>query len=140
MDSRIERIMDVGLRLVGEFMETGMVHTKANPVNNQYHLVFAKVWQDDQFNACLYDFSVSSHPLLIFGPRIYESRLKGADAEYWEPLVNTAYHAFGVIKGIENVTGMLNKGERLAPPVKPTPPPVRVIKNEQVIAGKLSDK
>lgn len=141
MDSPLRQIMEIGNKLVDEFMLTQQLRTKANPINSQYHLVFASVRCDGQVNACLYDFSKSSHPLLVFGQNTYEPRLKESDAEYWLPLVQEAYNKFQVVKDVDDIIAMASKGNSLSiRPVKPTPPPVRVIKNEKVISGKLSDK
>lgn len=149
MDNLIKQIMETGQKLVDEFMATSKNQTRSAMINDQYHLVFTKVFADNDWNACLYDFNWSSHPLLVFGPDVYDPRLKGSDAAYWTPLVSLAYKQFQVIRLLDDQWNVILKGRRfgeravdntLIPPVKPTEPPVRVIKNEKVISGGLKEE
>ena len=149
MDNLINQIMEVGRKLVAEFEATSKSQTKANMINEQYHLVFSKVYADDNWNACLYDFSMSSHPLLVFGPDVYDPRLKDSDAAYWAPLVSLADKQFQIIRLVDVQWDTIRKGRRMIEravdgslklPVKPTEPRIRVIKNEKVISGGLKEE
>ena len=111
MDNLINQIMEVGRKLVAEFEATSKSQTKATVINEQYHLVFSKVYTDDNWNACLYDFGLSSHPMLVFGPEVYDPRQKDTDAAYWAPLVVLAQTQFGIARQLDDVIGMTVKNQ-----------------------------
>jgi len=107
------------------------------------HLV---VLQDDYvWKVGFYNFHRSKEPLVIFGEKTYFPLYDGFNLDYWVQMARIARgrydrfcekHSPGYAGWKANQSG----AAPLTPPVKPTPPPVRVIKNEQVIAGRLSDK
>ena len=114
MDNAITRIMEAGKKLVEQYLATDQGHTTSTLLPSGYHLVFAKVWKDDQVNACIYDFKISSEPLLVFGPNIYDPRHAGFEANSWAPIVVEAEIQFEVARKLSELIGTLNKGKRLS--------------------------
>lgn len=114
MDSVINQIMDVGKKLVGLYLDTHQLHTTATLLPTGHHLVFAKVRDDDRVNACIYDFKVSSEPLLVFGPNTYDQRCAGYDANRWAPIVVMAEVQFEVARQLSDLIGVFGKGKRLS--------------------------
>lgn len=135
-DFCIKEIMAVGKQLVEDYLTTSRHHTASTFLPEGYHLIFTKVWHGDEVNACIYDFKVSSEPLLVFGPNVYDSRLKGVDANYWSKHVIHAKTQFQITKALDNFIGVgAEKGVRLSKrmpaPVKPTRPKVEYLTNDQ---------
>lgn len=114
MNTLIKQIMETGQRLVTEFVATSKTQTKSVMINDQYHLVFTKAFNHNDWNACLYDFNWSGHPLLVFGPDVYHPHLKGSDAAYWAPLVALADKQFQVIRLLDDQWNVLLKSRRLS--------------------------
>lgn len=101
--SAIKRIMAIGQELVTDFLASGRFHTRTTPLTNGYHLVFAKVWDHTEVNACLYDFQVSAEPILVFGPDVYDPRIPGIDADIWLTFVSNAKCQFEITKSLDAV-------------------------------------
>jgi len=148
--SCIKKVMDIGQELVTDFLANGNMRIRTTQLPSRCHLVFAKVWDHTEVNACLYDFEVSAEPVLVFGPNVYDPRLPDIDASIWLGFAESARQQFIVAKGLDSIItsswGRVAHGPGVArarkdtgfisessppEPIMPTRPQVTYLTNDQ---------
>lgn len=130
VESPIKEILVQGKWLVDKYKEHSKVATSEESlrrlsvtyIGSGYHLVFtsnkAETPDEIVYRACIYDFTFSQEPMLIFSGDSYFPKASGFDAQYWLKMVNTAARQFVVAIGLVSILNMnltRMKDRRLAP-------------------------